>query len=192
MFGVGAYAGRALTAADDQAGAPPVAVISYRVWRQKYGLDPSVIGSVFNINGKPFTIVGVTPPPFYGDTLRNTPPDFFLPLATEPLVQGDSSMLRQYDRHWFGLIGRIRAGAAPASIEAQMRVELQGWLRSHINDMGPNDRSRLSQQTLHLSPGGAGISSMRREYEHWLRILVMVSGLCEYAAPLLPSIRSCR
>ncbi len=176
MFGLGAYAGRALKAADDQPGAPPVAVISYRVWRQKYGLDPSVIGGVFNINDKPFTVVGVTPPPFYGDTLRDTPPDFFLPLATEPLVQGDSSMLHQYDRHWLGLIGRIQAGAAPASIEAQMRVELQGWLRSHLAEMGPNDRSRLSQQTLHLSPGGAGITSMRQEYEHWLRILMMVAG----------------
>src|SRR5882762_759736 len=40
MFGVSAYAGRALTPADDQAGAPPAAVMSYRVWRQKYGLDP--------------------------------------------------------------------------------------------------------------------------------------------------------
>ncbi len=94
MFGIGAYAGRALTAADDRPGAPPAAMMSYRVWQQKYGLDPSVIGAAFNINNKPFTVVGVTPPAFYGDTLRNTPPDFFLPLATEPMVRGDSSMLQ--------------------------------------------------------------------------------------------------
>jgi predicted permease len=176
MFGIGAYAGRALTAADDRPGAPPAAMMSYRVWQQKYGLDPSVIGAAFNINNKPFTVVGVTPPAFYGDTLRNTPPDFFLPLATEPMVRGDSSMLQLVDRHWLHIIGRVRAGYTGAAIQAQMRVELQQWLRSHLGDMGPNDRSRLSQQTLYLSPGGAGITSMRREYEHWLQILMMVSG----------------
>src|SRR6185369_6091607 len=89
MFGIGAYAGRALIPGDDKPGAPPVAVISYRMWQQKYGLDASVIGGEFNINEKPFTVVGVAPPGFFGDTLRNTPPDFFLPLATEPLVQND-------------------------------------------------------------------------------------------------------
>jgi predicted permease len=176
MFGISAYAGRALTAADDHLGAPLAAVMSYHVWQHKYGLDPSVIGGVFNLNEKAFTIVGVTPPGFYGDTLRNTPPDFFLPLATEPLVQGVSSMLNQPNRHWLDLIGRLRADVAPASIQSQMRVELQQWLQSHLGDMDPNDRTRLSKQTLYLSPGGAGITSMRKHYEHWLQILMMVSG----------------
>ncbi len=176
MFGVSAYAGRALTMADDRIGAPPAAVISYGVWQRKFGLDPSVIGDVFNINEKPFTIVGVTPPGFYGDTLRNTPPDFFLPLATEPLIQGDSSLLPLADSHWLDLIGRARSGVSPKSIEAQMRVELQQWLRSHISEMDSNGRLRLPKQTLYLSPGGAGITSMREQYEHWLQILMMVSG----------------
>src|SRR6185369_2902294 len=55
MFGIGAYAGRTLTAQDDQPGTPPTAVMSYRLWQQRYGSDPSVIGSVFNLNDKPFT-----------------------------------------------------------------------------------------------------------------------------------------
>ena len=50
MFGLGAYAGRALTAADDEPGAPPSAVMSYRLWQAKYGSDPSVIGSVFKVD----------------------------------------------------------------------------------------------------------------------------------------------
>src|SRR5438046_1400224 len=44
MFGITAYAGRAFTARDDQSGAPPVAVMSYRLWEQRYRSDPSVIG----------------------------------------------------------------------------------------------------------------------------------------------------
>ena len=176
MFGLKAAAGRALTKSDDRTGSPPVAVMSYRLWQRKYGLDPAVIGSVFNLNNKPFTIVGIAPPGFFGDTLRSTPADFLLPLATEPLVQGDSSLLNRVDTHWLDLIGRIQPGAKPETIQAEMRVELQRWLRSHWGEMDANQRIDLPQQTLYLSPGGAGITSMRELYEHWLQILMMVSG----------------
>jgi predicted permease len=170
MFGIRAYAGRALTPADDRPGAPPVAVMSYRLWQQRYGSDPSVIGGVFNLDAKPYTVVGVTPPGFFGDTLRKNPPDFFLPLVNE----GDEiSKPRSY---WLDLIGRVRPGAKPAVIEAEMRVELKQWLLSHWGEMSANDRARFPQQTLFLSPGGAGITSMREDYEHWLQILMMVSG----------------
>ncbi|HXJ41368.1 MAG TPA: ABC transporter permease, partial [Bryobacteraceae bacterium] len=175
MFGIRAYAGRALVDADDQSNAPPVVVMSYRLWQQKYGSGPSVIGSVFDIDGKPFTVVGITPPGFFGDSLRNSPPDLFLPLNTEPYVESDAD-LNKVETHWLELIGRIQPGANPASIEAEMRVELKQWLRSHWNDMSANDRARFPEQTLNLTPGGAGITGMREQYEHWLLILMMVSG----------------
>ncbi len=175
MFGIRAYAGRALTSSDDKPGTPPVAVMSYRLWQQRYGSDPSVIGSVFDIDDKPFTVVGITPPRFFGDTLRNNPPDFFLPLTTEPFVEADAD-LNKYDTHWLELIGRIQPGATPASLEAEMRVELKQWLRSHWGEMSAKDRAKFPEQTLFLSPGGAGITSMREEYEHWLQILMMVTA----------------
>jgi len=175
MFGIRAYAGRTLAAQDDEPEAPPVLVMSHRLWQQGYGSDPSVIGSVFNLNDKPFTVVGIAPPGFFGDALRPTPPDFFLPLTTEPLVQVDTD-LNKYDTHWLALIGRIQPGATPASIEAEMRLELKQWLRSHWSEMSANDRARFPDQTVYLSPGGAGVTSMRERYEHWLQILMMVAG----------------
>ncbi len=175
MFGITAYAGRFLTNADDQPNAPPVAVMSYRLWQEKYGLDPSVIGGVFEVDGKPFSVVGITPPGFFGDSLRSSPPDFFLPLNTEPYVQSDAD-LNKVDTHWLELIGRIQPGANAASIEAEMRVELKQWLRSHWSDMSANDRARFPEQTLYLTPGGAGITGMREQYQHWLQILMMASG----------------
>jgi predicted permease len=175
MFGIGAYAGRALTPRDDRAGASLAAVMSYRLWQERYGADRSVIGSVFDINEKPFTVVGIAPPGFFGDTLRNNPPDFFLPLSSEPMVETDSD-LNKYDTHWLDLIGRIQPGAAPASIEAEMRIELKRWLRSHWGEMSANERARFPAQTLFLRAGGAGITSMRETYEHWLQILMMASG----------------
>lgn len=175
MFGIRAYVGRTLTDADDQPKALPVVVMSYRLWQERYGSDPSVIGSLFSLNDKPFTVVGITPPGFFGDSLRSSPPDFFLPLNTEPFVESDAD-LNKVDTHWLELIGRIRPGANPASIEAAMRVELKQWLRSHWGEMSANDRARFPEQTLYLRPGGAGITSMREHYEHWLQILMMVSG----------------
>jgi predicted permease len=57
-----------------------------------------------------------------------------------------------------------------------MRVELKQWLSSHWGEMSANDRAKFPNQTLYLSPGGAGITSMRERYERWLQILMMVSG----------------
>ncbi len=88
MFGVSAYAGRTLTAADDAPDAAPAAVMSYRLWQQRYGSDRAVIGGVFDFDGKPLTVVGITPPGFYGDSLRPNPPDFFLPLNAESALRG--------------------------------------------------------------------------------------------------------
>ena len=175
MFGIGAYAGHTFSAADDQVGAAPVAVMSYRLWRERYGSDPSIIGSTFNVDEKPFTVVGIAPPGFFGDTLRSTPPDFFLPLNAEPYVESEAD-LNKYGQHWLELIGRIAPGARPAGVEAEMRVKLKQWLRSHWSEMSAGDRAKFSEQTLFLVPGGAGISAMRDRYERWLRILMALTG----------------
>jgi predicted permease len=171
-FGINAYAGRLLTEADDQPGAPEVAVMSYRLWQQRFGLDSSVVGGVFTFDNKPFTIVGIAPPGFFGDTLRNSPPDFFIPLNTS-LVADD---LGDQELAWLDLLGRMKPGAGRASIEAEMRVELKQWLLSHWADMNANARANLPDQILYLSPGGAGMTGMREQYEHWLQILMTASG----------------
>jgi predicted permease len=175
MFGVGAYAGRVLTPADDQPNAPPVAVMSYRLWQERYGSDPSVIGAVFHLDDKPFTIVGIAPPSFYGDTLRSLSPDFFLPLNTEPYVDVEADLKLPF-QHWLELIGRIQPGVNPTAIEAQLRVNLKQWLLAHWGQMSANDRARFPEQTLYLTPGGAGITTMRAQYQRWLQILMVASG----------------
>ena len=174
-FGINAYAGRMLSNQDDRPGAVPVAVISYRLWRERYGADPLLVGSIFNINDKPFTLVGITPPGFFGDSLRTTPPDLFLPLNAEPDVQSDGD-LNKADTHWLDLIGRIQPGAEPTTVEAEMRVLLKQWLRSHWADMSSTDRVMFPAQTLYLTPGGAGITSLRERYKEWLEILMAFSA----------------
>ena len=90
-FGVHAWIGRLMTDADDQEGAPPVAVMSYRIWKEKYASDPSMVGASYLINGHPFTVIGVAAPGFYGAKLAGWGmPDFWIPLTTELLIDGET------------------------------------------------------------------------------------------------------
>jgi hypothetical protein len=66
-------------------------------------------------------------------------------IRTEPFVEVDAD-LNKYDTHWLDLIGRIQPGTNPASIEAEMRVGLKQWLRSHWGEMSANDRAKLPNQ----------------------------------------------
>lgn len=94
-FGVGAWIGRVFQPSDDVEGAPPVAVMSYRVWKDKYGADPSVVGAAYQINGHPFTIVGVAAPGFFGAKVVGWGmPEIWLPVTTEPLLHGTLSQLK--------------------------------------------------------------------------------------------------
>ncbi len=174
MFRLHAFAGRLLIPADDRAEAAPVAVMSYRLWSERYGSDSTVIGSSFELNRRPFTIVGIAPPSFFGDSLRRSPPDFFVPLTTgDP---GPDSDRAQSSLAWLQLIGRKRVGFTTQSIQARMRVELKQWLRSHWDEMDANHRALLPHQILYIEPGGAGITGMREQYDKWLRMLMLVSG----------------
>ena len=94
-LGVGAFAGRVFTADDDRAAATPVTVMAYHAWQGLYGGDSSVVGSTLMIEGHPFTVSGIAPPGFFGETLRGDPPDLWLPLQHEPLISGaGTSLLR--------------------------------------------------------------------------------------------------
>ena len=95
-FGLDAFAGRTITPADDQPNSPPVAMLSYRTWQQQYGSDPSIVGSTFILDDHPVTIIGITPPGFFGETLRANPPELWLPLNQEPVFSGPSSLLQHF------------------------------------------------------------------------------------------------
>ena len=176
-LGVQPWIGRLMTDEDDQEGAPPVAVMSYHIWREKYGSDPSVVGATYQINSHSFTVIGVAPAGFYGAKLAGWGmPDFWLPLATEPLIDGATARLERPNTNFIDLIGRVRPGVNPQTLEAKLRVELHDWLASHVADMEPGEKELWQQQTLHLIPGGAGVAAMRQEYQDGLKLLLLAAG----------------
>ncbi|HEX5081869.1 MAG TPA: ABC transporter permease [Blastocatellia bacterium] len=176
-LGVNPWIGRLMTDSDDQPGALPVAVMSYHIWSDKYASDPSVVGAGFQINGHLFTVIGVAPPGFYGAKLAGGGmPDIWLPTNTEPLLGGEAQRLKRPNTNWLDIIGRVRPGVNPVSLEAKLRVELQNWLASHESDMEPGEKQTWRQQTLHLIPGGAGVAAMRDQYEDGLKLLLIAAG----------------
>jgi predicted permease len=175
-FGIQSFVGRMLTETDDAPGSAPAAVISYRTWTEKFGMDRSVIGGTFLINGKPFTVVGVAPPGFYGDRLRSDPPDFYLPLNQEPHIVLQDSVLHIQDEGWLYVIGRMKPGQNPAQVSQQLSLQLQHWLGEHVPLI--NDRKeRLPRQHIVLSSGGAGITHMRHTFQKGLWLLTAASAL---------------
>jgi predicted permease len=176
-LGVHPWIGRLMTDTDDQEGAPPVAVMSYRIWQEKYGSDRTVVGAVYQINGHAFTIIGVAPPGFYGAKLAGWGmPDFWLPTTTELLIDGDTARLNRPNGNFLDLIGRVRPGVNPKSLEAKLKVEFHDWLASHVPDMEPSEKQLWQQQTLHLVPGGAGVAAMRDQYQAGLKLLLIAAG----------------
>jgi len=176
-LGVEPWIGRLMTDADDQEGAPSVAVMNFRIWREKYGADSSVVGATYQINGHPFTVIGVAAPGFYGAKLAGWGmPDFWLPLTAEPLIDGATARLKRPNGNFLDLIGRVRSGVNPKSLEAKLKVELHDWLASHVPDMEPGEKQLWRQQTLHLVPGGAGVAAMRDQYEDGLKLLLIAAG----------------
>lgn len=176
-LGVQPWIGRLMTDQDDQEGAPPVAVMSYRIWQEKYGSDPSVVGAGYQINGHSFTVIGVAAPGFFGAKLAGWGmPDFWLPLTTEPLIDGPTARLKRPDGNFLDLIGRVRPGTNPKALEAELKVEFYNWLASHVPDMQPGEKQLWQQQTLHLTPGDAGVTAMREQYQDGLKLLLVASA----------------
>ncbi|MFL6442615.1 MAG: ABC transporter permease [Candidatus Sulfotelmatobacter sp.] len=176
-FGVQPWIGRLLTDEDDQEGSPPVAVMSYRIWHDKYGSDPSVVGAGYQINGHPFTVIGVAAPGFFGAKLAGAGmPDVWLPVTAELLIDGATARLKRPSTNFLDLIGRVRPGVEPKSLEAKLKGEFHNWLASHVPEMEPGEKQLWQQQTLHLVPGGAGVAALRDEYEDGLKLLLVAAG----------------
>jgi predicted permease len=179
VFGVGAFAGRTIQPADDQPSAAPVAMLSYRAWQQQYGSDAKMLGSSVILDGHPFTIIGITPPGFFGETLRSDPPGIWIPIQQEPLFRGANSLLHNFPA-WLRVIGRLRPGASTNAVPARLTALLRQWL---VNESGmPSEwmsgvKALLPRQNISVISAGTGVGVMKENYGESLRILLIVCCL---------------
>lgn len=180
VLGVPAVRGRMLTPADDSSGAPdgPVAVISYRFWRQHFGGADDVVGRQLTVQRRPFTIVGVMPPGFAGVDVGRTA-DVILPIAAERVIQGQESKLASVEYWWLEIMVRLKPGqsldqanVAFRGVQPQIRAAtLPGWERA-----GGNAGRHLADPFT-LVPAATGKSSLRSRFETPLVAMVVAVGL---------------
>jgi predicted permease len=192
-FGVTAFYGRVFTPDDDRPGSPPVIVLSHRAWQTTYGADPSVAGSTFVVEGHPFTVIGIAPAGFFGDTLESDPPDFWIPLQQEPMINADGTLLHQPISAWLRMIGRLHKGASTEGMAPRLTTVLRQWMQydsGYPANWMPDVVRLLPKQVINVVPAGAGIAVMKEEYGRSLWILLGVCGLvlliaCSNVANLL-------
>jgi putative ABC transport system permease protein len=183
VLGVTAIRGRMIGPADDDGSQPdgPVAVISHRLWRQRFAGASDVVGRQLTVQHVPFTVVGVMPPGFFGpDVGRMT--DVMLPFAADPLIRGQESRLASRSSAWLQIMVRLRPGRALEQTNAVLRaaqpqiIEGATWARA--------------KEPLTLAPAATGRSSLRTRFETPLVAMVIAVGLvllvaCANVASLL-------
>jgi predicted permease len=176
-LGLGAYLGRTLTDKDDTPASPPAVVISYKAWQGEYGADPSIVGATIFVQAKPFTVVGVAPPGFFGDRVTDSPADFWMPVQSGPYVQGDSSILHHAESHWLYLLGRVRPGTNIGALQARLNVTLRQWLYSRPALNANGGVALIPKMHVILTPGGGGIQILQLQAGTILKMLMILSSV---------------
>ena len=174
-LGVNAYAGRVLNESDDSAGATPAIVLSYNRWQSDFASDPRVVGSTIYVQTLPFVVAGVAPPGFFGDRVIANPPDFWMPLASEAVLEGSNSSLKSVDEDWLYVLGRLRPGVNTAVLQQKLSVTLRQWLsaRSVYTDNG--GAALVPRQHVVLSRAGGGVQRLQQQTGAGLRLLMILS-----------------
>jgi predicted permease len=189
-LGVPLALGRPIQPSDDTEGAPPVAVISYRMWQRRLGLDPHILGTNFTMNGVVVAVVGVTAPEYQGEIVQSDPPELWLALNQEAKFTGaDAAHTHHPDTHWLDVVGRIAPDASLEQITAQLNVELRQWLRSR-DTLTAAARAQIGQQKTQLSSAKAGVNDVAENYGRALNLLMAAAGfvlliVCANVANLL-------
>ncbi len=175
-LGLQPFAGRLLAPTDDADGAPMAVVMSYQTWQRDYSSDPTIVGSTFALNTNPVTIIGITPPGFYGDRMTSSPPDFYIPMIMEP-VMVPVSILHKQSSNWVYILGRIKPGVELAPLQARMSASLRNFLAQLPLYQREDQKKNLAQSHVVLTSGGIGIANMQQEYGKGLKFLMWTSVL---------------
>jgi predicted permease len=176
LLGVPPAAGRTLGPDDDRVpSGHPVAMISYGYWKRRFALDPAVVGRPISISGVPFTIVGVTPPGFFGVEV-GTSPDLYVPVMMQPVVMPVSENLLANPilfSTWLRVVARLEPGVSVSQANAAL-----GTLAQEA-EWRPRDKrsGTVMDVTLGLAPAATGLSDLRNQFSTPLRILMGVVGI---------------
>ena len=182
VLGLNPILGRAFaTEVDKLRDANPVAVISYGFWQARYGGARDVIGRRLRILKTTYTVVGVMPPQFHGETVGDNP-GIFVPLSMQSEIFPGSDYLSPETNHfnkaeWLQVIGRLKPGVSLAQAKAAIDVEFKQMMQAQAAGMSAHDKQQFMTQSLLVTGGSRGASTLRGDFGKPLEILMAVVGL---------------
>ncbi|MBV9265068.1 MAG: ABC transporter permease, partial [Acidobacteriaceae bacterium] len=176
-LGVRPAIGRLVSQTDDQPSAASVVAISYALWQGQFGGSPNAVGTSILINGKPFVVVGVTPPEFFGIRPGRVP-DIYIPVCDLPLVSQDryrdtNAYFTDDHTYWIEMMGRLKSGVSFSAAQSELSSLFFHW----VSQTARNDHDRATLPTLWLEEGGSGVDSLRRTYSKPLFVLMAMVAL---------------
>src|SRR6266511_3810460 len=173
-LGVDPLLGRVLTLEDDKVPqGHPVAVISYAYWQRHFGKDPEVLGKTITINLTPFTIIGVTPPEFFGLQVGRSA-EISVPMAMHSLVGSGAKLSER--KFWWNLpiLGRLKSGVKLEQARGELDLLQQQFLAE--SGMNPDGRGNFFAR-VELMPAQRGLAELRRQLSSPLRVLMGIAGI---------------
>ncbi len=177
-LGVPPAAGRPILPGDDQPGVPAVAMVSYGFAQRRFGNAENAAGQPIEIDNLPFTVVGVTPPEFFGVDPSETP-DFYLPMHTNELLGASHQFgFRAKDYlethyYWLHIMARLRPGVTIAQAQSQLGPAFHQWVLTTAT----NEAQRANLPELVIREGAGGLDTLRRKYSRPLLVLLAMVGL---------------
>jgi putative ABC transport system permease protein len=178
VLGIQPFLGRLLGAQDDQPGcAIGGANISYAFWKRNFAGDPAIVGKRFTLDDFSFEIVGVTPPSFSGVSVGDTF-DVAVPICIEPILSPRNNRLTMRHAWWLASIGRLKPGWTIARANAQISAVTTAMLQETIPENYDSEAVKhYMEYKFGAFSGSTGFSSLRRDSETSLWLLLGISGL---------------
>ena len=127
LLGVEPALGRGFTAADDRPSASATVILSWGLWKRRFGSDAGVVGRTILLDAKPYTVIGVMPGWFaYPDGARQ----LWTPLHHEQ----PEKMVQSLSDHEFIAVGRLKPGVTAAQAVAELSA-----ITRQLHDQHPEE-----------------------------------------------------
>jgi predicted permease len=178
VFGVTPFMGRVLNPEDDDVkGKHPVAVVGYDFWKQKLGQDRNILGQTVSLNNYPFSIVGVAPPGFSGDTVGDNQ-DFWIPMMMQEQLMPGRQLLETLNVSWLHIIARLKPGVSVDQARANVNVVFKHFVNGPESaKLSADDKEELRKSSVDVVPGGKGFSDLRETFFAGLMLLMTIVAL---------------
>jgi len=179
VLGIPAFIGRTFTKEDDRPGCgSPGAVISYAFWQGEFAGDPGVTSRMVRLDGRLFPVIGVATPGFFGVEVGHRF-DIAVPVCSDPMFwEPGKGHLPSRTAWWLSLMGRLKPGWTIERADAQIRTISPAIMQESLPpSYRADDAKKYLANKLTVTPGGTGVSGLRREYEDPLWILLATTGL---------------